>query len=243
MKLRWFVIPFAAAVALSAAGCGIDGFRLTTMQDDKTEHVAITAVRMEGSGGGDVTVEPGSAGQVKIHRKIQYNGSQPGNTYRIDGGTLYLNTDCGHNCGVDYEVRVPEGVTVTGENGSGNVRLTGVSKVDVEVSSGDVEITRATGPVRVRANSGNIDATGVRAATTDLTADSGDITLDLDTPGNVTAQADSGNITLQVPSGTSYLVDATANSGDTKVHVPTDPNGNYHLTLHASSGDIEVNTR
>jgi hypothetical protein len=237
MKLRWVVLPLAAVAALSVSGCGLT---FSSTEDDKTEHVAVTAVHING-GSGDITVQPGSAGEVRIHRRIHYNGSVPsGSTYHIDGGTLYLDTGCGHNCSVDYDIRVPEGVTVTGNNGSGDVRLTGVSTVDVEVGSGDLTVTRATGPVRLKGHSGDIRATDIRAASTDLTTSSGDINLDLATPGNVTAQAGSGDVTIRVPAGTAYRVDASTHSGDTRIAIPTDPNASYHLTLHAGSGDVVV---
>jgi hypothetical protein len=257
MRLRWVVPPLAAAAALALSGCDV-GY--TSTEDDKTEQVAITEIRI-GGGGGDVTVQPGAAGQAQIHRKIRYwaNDDEPSrDTYRIEGSILYLDTDCGRRCGVSYDVRVPEGAKVSGENGSGDVRLTGVSTVDIKVSSGDASVTRATGPVRIRvdsgdvrlsdiradlaatASSGDIRASGIRAATADLKADSGDVSLDLVSPANVTADASSGNINLRVPAGVSYRVDATTSSGDRRVQVPVEPGSPHHLDLHASSGDITV---
>jgi DUF4097 and DUF4098 domain-containing protein YvlB len=255
MRLRWVVPPLAAAAALALSGCDL-GYAST--EDDKTEHVAITEIRISG-GGGDVTVQPGSAGQAQIHRKIRYRGDEPSrDTYRIEGSTLYLDTDCGRRCDVSYDVRVPEGVKVSGENSSGDVHLTGVSTVDIKVSSGNAGVTRATGAVRVRANSGdirlsdiraqltasassgNIRGTGIRAATIDLKANSGDVSMDMVSPADVTAKVSSGNIALQVPAGTSYRIDAATSSGDRKVEVPVEPASTHRLDLHTSSGDISV---
>lgn len=258
MTLRWAVLPLAAAAVLAVAACDIT---YSTTEDDRTEQAAVTDVRISG-GGGDVTVQPGTAGQVQIHRKIRYADDKPsGSTYRIEGSTLYLDTDCGRRCDVSYDVRVPEGAKVTGENDSGDVRLTGVSTVDIALDSGEASVTRATGPVRVKADSGdirladiagdvtadadsgNIQAANVRATTATLKADSGDITLDLAVAGNVTAEASSGNIAVRVPAGTAYRVDASADSGDRKLEVPTDPNGTHQLSLRADSGDISVTAR
>lgn len=255
MRLRWVVPPLAAAAALALTGCDI-GFSST--EDDKTEQVAITEIRISG-GGGDVTVRPGAAGQAQIHQKIEYWGDEPSHdTYRIEGTTLHLDTDCGRRCDVSYDVRVPEGVKVSGENGSGNVTLTGVSTVDIEVSSGNASVTRATGPVRVRVSSGNVGLSdirgqvtastssgniagnGLRASTMDLKATSGSITMKLESPADVTAKASSGDIKLRVPAGASYRIDAATSSGNKKLELPDDANGTYRLDLHTSSGDVSV---
>jgi hypothetical protein len=257
MRLRRVVPPLAAVAALALSGCDI-GY--TSIEDDKTEQATIAEIRISG-GGGDVTVEPGSAGQAQIHRKIRYWGNdEPSrDTYRIESSILHVDTDCGRRCDVSYDIRVPAGVKVTGENGSGNVKLTDVSTVDIRVSSGNASVTRATGPVRVRvdsgnvrvsdigaqltasASSGNIHATGIRAAA-DLKADSGNVAVDLVSAANVTANVSSGDITLRVPPGASYRVDATASSGDRKVEVPVDPASPHHLDLRTSSGDVRVTT-
>jgi DUF4097 and DUF4098 domain-containing protein YvlB len=257
MRLRWVVPPLAAAAALALSGCDI-GFSST--EDNKTEQVAVTEIRINGGdGGGDVTVRPGPAGQAQIHRKIKYWGDEPsGDTYRIEGGTLYLDTGCGRRCDVSYDVRVPEGVKVSGDNGSGNVTLTGVSTVDIEVSSGNASVTRASGPVRVRVSSGNVGLSdirgqltastssgdiagnGIRVSTMDLKATSGNITMKLASPADVTAKASSGDITLRVPAGASYQVHATTSSGEQKVGVPADPAGTYRLDLNTSSGNLTV---
>jgi hypothetical protein len=258
MTLRWAVLPLAAAAVLAVAACDV---ALSTTEDDKTERAAVTEVRISG-GGGDVTVQPGTPGQAEIHRKIRYSGDEPsGRTYRIDGGILYLDTDCGRHCDVSYDVKVPEGVKVSGENDSGDVRLTGVSTVDISVNSGTASVTRATGPVRVLADSGDIlltdvaadvtaqadagdvRATNVRAANADVRVDSGDISLSLASPANVRAEASSGDVTVRVPPGTGYRVDASADDGDKTLEIPNDANGTHQLSVHTSSGDISVTTR
>ena len=237
--LRRVAPPLVAAGVLAVSACGVT-HPATTASDDKTEQVAVADVRISG-GAGDITLRPGHSGQVRIHRTIRYSGDAPSaSTYRIEGSTLFLNTSCGRGCGVDYDVRVPEGVTVTGTTGAGDVRLTGVSKVDIDVHAGDVSVTRATGPVRIRVDSGDIGVTDVRAATTDLQAGFGDIAVNLSSAGSVTARTVTGDIRVRVPSRAGYRIDASTGAGDTKLGVPTDPNGAYMLSLQSTVGDIVV---
>jgi hypothetical protein len=256
MRLRWGVPALGAAAVLAVSACDI-GF--ASIEENKTEQVAIAEIRISG-GGGDVTVQPGQAGQTQIRQKIRYFGDDaPGTTYRIDGNILHLDTDCGRRCGVSYDVRVPAGVRVSGESGSGDVRLTGVSTVDLKVSSGDASVTRATGRVDLRAQSGDVRLTDIRAdlaahassgdieatdirAGAALTAKSGDVRVDLASPASVKVEASSGDVTLRVPAGASYRVDAETSSGDRRVDVPTDPASAHRLDVHASSGDVTVTT-
>jgi DUF4097 and DUF4098 domain-containing protein YvlB len=254
MRLGWGVPALGAAAVLAVSACDI-GF--ASIEETKTEQAAIAEIRISG-GDGDVTVRPGPAGQAQIRQKISYFGDEPpGTTYRVEGNILHLDTDCGRRCGVSYDVKVPEGVRVTGESGSGDVSLTGVSTVDLEVSSGNASVTRASGRVDLRAHSGevrltdiradltahassgNIEATGVRAAA-ELTASSGNVRVELASPASVKVEASSGDVTLRVPAGVSYRVDAETSSGDRRVDVPTDPASAHRLDVHASSGDVTV---
>jgi hypothetical protein len=99
-------------------------------------------------GAGDVTVRAGSAPGVRIKRVVRYRGAQPETTYRITGTELVLDTDCGNDCSVSFEVTAPEGVAVRGETGSGDVELSGVGVVEVKLGSGAADVTGANGPVR-----------------------------------------------------------------------------------------------
>jgi hypothetical protein len=261
-------VPFvllAGLVLLAAGGCDIAYGKFS---EDKTETVSITEIQLNG-GSGDLTVTPGGKDKLEIHRTVSYwskhRPSVP--AYRIDGSVLRLNSKCGNRCSVSYQIHAPEGVKVDGESGSGDIRLTGVSTVDVSLGSGDIDVTRATVPasgagapakVSVRTGSGDlkldgieadltahtasgdIKASGIRAASTDLTTSSGDITVELGSAGTVLAHAGSGDVTLAVPAGGSYQVQAESGSGSVHVGVQSAPTATNQLTLRTGSGDITV---
>ena len=58
---------------------------------------------------------------------------------------LHIDTDCGHDCSVSYEIEAPAGVAVRGELSSGDVGLTGSGSADVTLTSGDIMVRDATG--------------------------------------------------------------------------------------------------
>jgi DUF4097 and DUF4098 domain-containing protein YvlB len=188
---------------------------------------------------------------------VRYRGDAPGKTYRITGSVLHISTDCGRHCTVAYDIQAPPKVAVRGDNGSGDVRLTDVAAVDVRLGSGNVEVTNSSadvavetgsgnvtvravaGAFRATAGSGNIDARDVMTGPTRVNTGSGDVTLVIDRPGDVHAEASSGNVKLTVPDGR-YRVRATTGAGDTDLGVRDDPAGEHQLTLDTGSGDITV---
>jgi hypothetical protein len=250
-----------ALTAVLAAGlAGLTGCQFDQAQFsvDTTETATVAEIRLSG-GGGNVTLLPAEDGKVHIHREVRYRGDRNDSTpYHLEGSTLVVSTDCGWRCGVSYEIRAPRGVKVTGENGSGDVTLTGASDVDITVDSGGIVINRPTGTVRARAHSGDIEVSGaakdldlqvdsgnitgrdLRAPHTVAQTSSGDVDLRLTAAGAVQAEADSGSITVQVPGDKSYQVQANADSGTKTVEVPLDPASPYLLRLVTGSGDITV---
>ncbi len=212
------LIAATTAAALTGCGAGI-GAKLTF---DDTEKAKITDIVIGGSSGG-VQVTTGAAAETQIRRVIRSNGPDPEQSYRVDGSTLHLNTNCGHFCSVSYEVTAPAGVKVRGNLGSGDVALSEVGSADISVSSGQVTLDRIAGEVKARAESGEILADGLSGAVTlgvnsgsisasglsggkpvRASASSGDIVLGLAAPASVSAQATSGTIELTVPRDGTY---------------------------------------
>lgn len=246
------VILLGAASVTVLAGCGGVGARLTF---NDVEKVKVTEIVLTGASG-NVDVRTAAVTETSIQRIIHRN-SDPGQSYRIDGTVLHLDTDCGSDCTVDYVVEAPAGVAVRGELSSGDLALTGVGRTDVTVTSGDIAVVKATGPVNAKATSGDVTVLDSAAATTaestsgdvramnvsgpvSATATSGDVDVKLSTPGSVTARANSGDVTVIVPPG-SYQVRADAASGDAAIMgLVNDPAAKNVIEVNASSGNATV---
>jgi Putative adhesin len=245
------VAIYAVGVLVGAAltGCGLI---YNEFSDDRTEEAAgITTVRFDG-GSGNLTVRQGEGQQIQIHRKVRYANDKPGATDHRDGSALVVNTRCGRNCSVDYTITMPAGAKVDGHNGSGDVNLTGVASVSVDVGSGNVTVHGASGSVTARTGSGDVELVDVAGDVTAntgsgnvrLTRVAGEVITDTgsgDVNGNeltgskTTARTGSGNVTLNL--GKPQGVFAETSSGDIRLRVP---DASYKVTTKASSGDVAV---
>jgi DUF4097 and DUF4098 domain-containing protein YvlB len=244
----------AATAATTLTGCaGVLGARMTY---DDTEKTKITDIQIEGTSG-DVTVRTGKATETSIKRIIRRASGDPGESYRLDGSTLMIDTSCGNNCSVSYEIVAPAGVKVGGELRSGDIQLDSVADTDIKLTSGDITVMNATGPVKLRATSGDVrvvnakSTVDIQSTSGDINAmditgamnlrvTSGDINAVLSAPASVTAQTTSGDVRLAVPSG-SYRILTSAGAGDTEVQgLTSDPDAKNVLDLRTANGDAMV---
>lgn len=242
----------AVATMVLTAGCDVPA---NTREDGLSRDEPVTEVRISG-GSGDVTIIGDATAGVEVRRTARYGDSAPQDSVAVNGTVLTLDTDCGHNCSASYEVHLPRGAKVSGSNGSGDVRLSGVSTVDIEVGSGDITVTGATGAVTVHSRSGDVrlhdiggsvradvssgdlDADGLRAEVV-LDSSSGDVTVGLTAAANLTVRADSGDVTARIPDGC-CRVEVSVDSGQSRVDVRSDSQSSYLVKLHADSGDVTV---
>jgi hypothetical protein len=220
-----------AAAAAALAGCGGGGGTGAKLTFNDVEKAKVSQIVLDGSSG-EVVVRTSPIDETRITRTV-HTGSDPGVSYTLVGSQLRLGTSCGHDCRVSYDIETPPGVAVTGALTSGYVALNGVGSADVRVSSGDVEIRGATGPVRARSTSGDVTVSDSTGPAT-LQATSGDIRA-VRMSGGVTAAATSGDINVKLDSPTS--VTATASSGDVEVVVPA---GSYQVRTHPGSGNVRL---
>ncbi|WP_406041896.1 DUF4097 domain-containing protein [Micromonospora sp. NBC_00898] len=255
--LRRTTVAATAATLILLSGCDTLSFR--RLDFDNTEAVKITRITVL-PGSGDVTVRAsGTAAEVRIKRMLRYQGGQPDARYEIKGDELVLDADCGNRCSVSYEVTAPEGVTVRGETGAGNVELTRVGPVEMKVGSGDIRVTGAAGPVRAETGSGNIEVVDVagrvelRASSGDISArrlgdqvdaeaSSGNVTVELDRPASARVHASSGDVELTVPAGR-YRVRSSTGSGDADLGVADDPTASLLLDVGTGSGNVTLSQR
>jgi Putative adhesin len=249
------VLALIAATATTLSGCaGVLGAKMTY---NDTEKAKITDIVLSG-GSGDVRITTAAVDETTIQRIIRRT-TNPGESYHLSGSVLSLDTSCGLNCSVSYQIQTPPGVKVRGALDSGDIQLAGVADTDVQVSSGDMLITDATGPVKVRATSGDIQVLRAHgtvsavatsgdiraidpAGAVTIRATSGDVEVRLAAPNSVTADVTSGDIDISVPEGSYNIIDRTR-SGDTSLNgLTSDPSSKNVLDLKASSGDVNVDT-
>lgn len=248
------VTLIAALTATVLTGCGGVGAQLTFTDVEKAK---VTDIVITGHSG-DVMIKTAAIAETRINRVIRRN-SDPGESYQLRGTTLAIDTGCGDNCRVSYDITAPVGVKVQGRLDSGDIMLTEVGAADVAVMSGQVAINRTTGPVTARATSGDVLLTEVTGKITaevtsgqvdgmhlaggplDVRVTSGDVELMVATPMSVTAEAHSGDIRLRVPGG-KYATRIEAQSGDayTEGGIDEDSSSPHKLTVTARSGDVTV---
>jgi DUF4097 and DUF4098 domain-containing protein YvlB len=228
-------------------------------REANTEHEVtskISVVDLD-SPNADVTIEVADVDKTTIKAKQTYWMVKHGDAYSVDGGTLRLNGDCGWKCRADFVVTVPRGTRVTGENGTGDLSLTGVSGVDarsrsgdvqlrdvsgdvnLDLTSGDVSIDKVVGNLDVRATSGDISAAHLSGGAVNVKTTSGDLQVELDQANDVTAQGTSSEIRIVAPAG-SYQIHTDTSSGDVNNALTNDPGGSHKIDASTSSGDIEL---
>lgn len=154
-------------------------------------------------------------------------------------GVSTVSVDVGSGNVIVHEA---SGAVVT-KTGSGDIELADV-KADLTATtgSGNVKLSRIGGTVVAGTSSGDVNATDLNGPQTTVRTGSGNVTLALGKPQGVFAESSSGDVKVTVPTG-SYKVTAKTGSGDTAVHIPTDPAGTYLLDLHTGSGNITVDQR
>jgi hypothetical protein len=247
------VFALIAATTTTLTGCaGVLGARMTY---NDTEQAKVTEVALSGRSG-DVIITTGAVQQTTIKRVVR-GSSNPGESYRMTGSTLNLDTSCGPDCQVSYEIQAPAGVAVRGKLTSGGVALDGVGATDVELTSGNVSVRNATGAVRVHTTSGDIDVLGAKGAVTaqstsgnvhalnaggavDVSATSGDVDVKITAPNSVHAEATSGSVNVVVPQG-SYKISTDTGSGETSLHgLTSDPTATNVIDVRTRSGDVGV---
>jgi DUF4097 and DUF4098 domain-containing protein YvlB len=249
------VLALIAATATTLSGCaGVLGAKMTY---DDTEKAKITDIVLSG-GSGDIQVTTAAVGETTIKRVIR-GTTNPGESYHLTGTTLTVDTSCGMDCSVSYQIQSPPGVNVRGTLRSGDIKLDGVGTTHVQVSSGDVLIDNAGGPVDATATSGDIQVLRAKGTVTtkatsgdirvvdpggavDARATSGDVEVHLSVPTSVLADVTSGDIDISVPQS-SYHVITRNDSADTALHgLADDPASKNVLDVNARSGDINIDT-
>jgi hypothetical protein len=152
---RRIALAAAGALVLVGAGTAVAVTGPRTEQTVTLPHV-ITALNVT-AGAGDITVRAGGKpGQVEVTRKTRATSLPALEADSWQGDTLSL--DCGIDCNVTYEIRVPDDVAVTARTESGDVDLNGVMQtVALQTGSGDVEANVNADTLTATSTSGEVE--------------------------------------------------------------------------------------
>lgn len=243
---------------VASAGLAFWQFGDRDSTDDHEISEKITTVQLAAESA-DITIKVSGDDKTTVQEKRRFWLWKKGDAYSVDDGVLKLDGDCGWQCNADFVVTVPRGTKVTGENGSGDISIAGVSGIDAQSTSGTVEISDVTGDVKldltsgdvvvkdltgkldVKATSGDIEASGLKGGAVNAETTSGDVELELAEANDVRAKGTSSDIEVTAPSG-SWNVSTETRSGDVDNGLGDEPNGTHTLNATTTSGDIELQT-
>ncbi|MEV5960380.1 DUF4097 family beta strand repeat-containing protein [Kribbella sp. NPDC051952] len=245
-----------AILLVAAAGLAFWQFGDKDSDDKHQVDEKITTVQLAAESA-DIRIEVSDDDTTTVQEQRHFWLWKHGDAYSVKDGVLKLDGDCGWQCSADFVVKVPRGTKVTGENGSGDLSISGVSGVDtksrsgkielddvsgdvkLDLTSGDVEIGDLAGKLDVTANSGDIKASGLKGGPVHVETSSGDIELQLAEANDVRAKGTSGDVEVTAPSG-GYKVATDTHSGEVDNELGNDPNGSHTIDATTVSGDIDL---
>lgn len=175
---------------------------------------------------------------VTLPANAKIDGSTSSGNITVSGAsTVGIQTSSG-----DVSVvGVPGAVSVT--TNSGDIKAAGSgADVQVHTDSGDITLNGVAGAVTAQTDSGRIVADGLKGKQTTVHDSSGDVTVSPDVAQNLDLHSSSGDINVTVPGG-SYRVSVDTSSGDRKVGIGNDANGQFSITVQTSSGDVQIGAK
>jgi DUF4097 and DUF4098 domain-containing protein YvlB len=204
---------------------------------------------------GDVTVTGANVDSVQIKivktaygssqaradaelKSIKYSIEQTGNSITLKYELPKSMNFNGNVNTVDFDVTVPNEVTVNVDDSMGEVNVSGTKgNVDIKNDFGDVTIEDIEGALTVQTSSGNVNAISIVAdgENIELRSDFGGVTLKKAGGRDITLDSNSGTITLSEVRATGDLTTNT-DFGNTKFE-----NGSANsLHIETNSGEVSL---
>jgi hypothetical protein len=188
---------------------------------------------------GKVEIVAADDGRITIERTIRFSNARPELETVVQDGALRLTQDCPRGgivnlCEVEYLVRVPAGVKLQAQAGSGDFEVAGLEgPLELFTGSGTISVLAAIRGVAAETGSGDILLEQIAGGASAFTG-SGSITL-RDVEGDLALETSSGNIEGDVL--TAATVRANTGSGIVVLTLLASPN---RLEMETSSGRIEA---
>jgi hypothetical protein len=217
------------------------------------------------AGAADVQVTQAAGSTLRLTGKARYSLVRSTVTWQTTPSGVIVSPQCHFITGIcsfSFHAVLPAGKRAVLSDGSGNLTLRGLTgPVTVGSGSGDVQANLLSGTVSLQSGSGNITGSTLSGPKVTLRAGSGNIAIDglasldvmvSDGSGNITltftkvptrvrVSDSSGNVNVVLPPGpTHYQVNATTNSGNRSVSVPTNSGSSHVITVTDGSGNVSV---
>ena len=257
VPLALAIIAWTGLTEVAFAGLGSYPVRLAVQVRGST--VGLSA------GAADVQVTQAAGNTLRLTGKARYSLVRSTVTWHMTPSGVILSPECHFITGIcsfDFRAVLPAGKRVVLSDGSGDLTLRGLSgPVTAGSGSGDVQANLLSGTLSLQSGSGNISGSALSGPQVTLNAGSGNIaigglaSLDVvvnDGSGNVTlifskvptrvkVSDSSGNVSVVLPPGPArYQVNATTDSGNRSVSVPTTTAPTHVITVAAGSGNISI---
>lgn len=247
-RLPWVAAALAAVFLVPGAPVSA---QVREGSFDRTLTVAGAVDLTIQTGSGQIRIQPGGGGSVRIAARLKSSGSwtasdsdiearirkieqnppieQQGNAIRIG---RFADEDLSRNISISYDVTVPADTKVGASTGSGGI-VVGAVKGTVSASSGSGSIqVDGASALKAHTGSGSIHAAAI-AGEIAANSGSGSITIAQTGAGNVKVSAASGGVTLTGVNGP-----ASVNTASGSISIDGRPAGPW--SLHAASGGVSV---
>jgi len=221
-----FVVVSGALAA--AAGSG----RHPVGQAGTSRTVSVTAsavgtVDLQGVPG-RLTIVGTNTGRVELTGQLHWTGHAPIATTRLDQAArvLHLSYRCAaaSPCTEDYRLTVPGRTATILRQPSGHVVLSGLA-----------------GPLSITAGSVDISATGLRSPAVAAAIISGHLSASFDAaPRHVSIALTAAQATVRLPGSVRYVVSSQVIRGYVHVGIPQAGRAIRSVTVHVSSGELEL---
>lgn len=179
---------------------------------------------------GDIAVISGDDSSVTISRYTHWSMRKPTIEESWLGDTLTITASCPNltmyqmNCGVDYSLTVPPGVTL-----------------DIKTNVGDVSVTGIQGNVTMSSDTGDVSASSLGSPQVTASTDVGDVSLGFSiAPTTVAAESDTGDVSVVVPDDQKYSVETDTEVGEVSVTIGEDSQSDRSISASTDVGDVTI---
>lgn len=251
MRRLWLVLGAALTVAALAVSTGL----VWQAVADPSPPSELTwrsipfrggALTIEAGDDIHVHIQAGRAGSVGIGRNLIWTGRKPtvseewaDDALRLDGGCSGDHLPGLPDCVINYQLFVPPETDVEATT-SASLSVSGIHG-DVSLTSawGLVDADDLTGDLRLRSETGDIDAARLRGGVVDAETGTGTVRLSFDTPpADVRAVVRAvGDIGMDLPEGD---YDVTASAPETDVESRVDPSSSRKVRATTRDGVIHI---